>query len=147
MPVHIYLTMNYKKNFKSITASLPFVLKNAVNNVKNLPDNLQEIHLRVNKPLALYTPENRYFITEGFLLTTDFRNDLINVTKPELDETFTNICNFSVYSKQNEIVNGFITLKGGNRAGICGTALSKDDSIYNIRDISSINIRIASEII
>lgn len=147
MPVHIYLTMNYIKNLKNALASLPFALRNAVNNVMKLPDNIQEIHLRVNKPIVLYSPDNRYFITENFKLTADYQSNLIKVTKPDINETFSNICNFSVYSKQNEIVNGFITLYGGNRAGICGTALNKEGIIYNIRDISSINIRIASEVI
>ena len=118
-------------------ASLPFALRNAVNNVMKLPDNIQEIHLRVNKPIVLYSPDNRYFITENFKLTADYQSNLIKVTKPDINETFSNICNFSVYSKQNEIVNGFITLYGGNRAGICGTALNKEGIIYNIRDITA----------
>ena len=36
-------------------------------------------------------------------------------------------------------------MHGGHRAGICGTAICEGDKVINIRDISSINIRIARE--
>lgn len=36
-------------------------------------------------------------------------------------------------------------MQGGHRAGICGTAVFDNEKIVNIRDISSINIRIARE--
>ena len=67
-------------------------------------------------------------------------------TKNEIFEIFHNICNYSVYSRQYEINNGYITIKGGHRAGICGTAVTNGESIVNIKDISTINIRISREI-
>ena len=54
-----------------------------------------------------------------------------------------------MYSYQKEINSGFITLKGGHRVGICGTAVyeyDKDLYIGNIKDISSMNIRINQKI-
>mgnify|MGYP007003684630 FL=1 len=50
-----------------------------------------------------------------------------------------------MYNRQNEIVNGFVTMYGGHRAGICGTAVVNNGKIVNIRDITSINVRIARE--
>ncbi len=142
----ILVTMTYEKNLKTVMAYLPFSLRNAVNNVKKLPDNLQEIHLIINKPLMLHTPYKSYFINCDYALTDTIGENLINVSKSEIEETFTNICEYSVYSKQSEISGGFITLSGGNRAGICGTAVNRNNDIYNIRDISSHNIRIANEV-
>ena len=63
-----------------------------------------------------------------------------------LDEVVRKICEYSVYSRQNEIVNGFITLRGGHRAGICGTAVLRDGEMSNVRCISSVNLRFAREI-
>lgn len=145
MPVHIYLTMNYEKNFKRLARYLPFALRNAFSSAQ-LPENLQEIHMIAEKPVILHTDLKRYFLKENYKLSDNYRENLISVTKAELEEIFNNICNFSVYSHQSEIVNGFITLAGGNRAGICGTAVKKSGSIYSVRDISSINIRIAREV-
>lgn len=44
-------------------------------------------------------------------------------------------------------VIGFITIAGGHRVGIVGTVVTEKDKIININNISSLNIRIAREII
>ena len=120
--------------------------KKIMNIPTEIKDNLQEIRLRVNRPLALCCPENTYFMTENGCVTNTFLDQqMLTVSSRDIFETFNNICNYSVYSKQNEIKNGFVTLKGGHRAGICGTAVAEKGVITNIRDISSINIRISVE--
>lgn len=68
-------------------------------------------------------------------------------TNEELQNIFQKMCEMSVYAYIDEIQNGFVTLKGGNRVGICGRAVIKDGKLYNIKDISSLNIRIAREYI
>ena len=57
------------------------------------------------------------------------------------------ICENSIYSYQNQICKGFITIKGGHRIGITGSAVVEQNKIININYISSINFRIAREII
>lgn len=109
-------------------------------------DTAQEIRLRVNRPVAIVCPDTTYFLTEkGGLTNAILDGAMLTVSRGDLTDTFHNICNYSVYSKQSEIVNGFVTMHGGHRAGICGTAICEGDRIINIRDISSINIRIARE--
>jgi stage III sporulation protein AA len=56
------------------------------------------------------------------------------------------ICQNSIYSYQNEICNGFITIKGGHRVGISGSAVVVDGKVTNINYISCINFRIAKQI-
>lgn len=63
----------------------------------------------------------------------------------EIADVFAEICRYSVYSFQGEIARGFVTLDGGNRVGICGTAVYKNGKIDFIKDISGLNIRIAHE--
>ena len=63
----------------------------------------------------------------------------------EIADVFAEICRYSVYSFQNEIAQGFVTLDGGNRVGICGTAVYKNGKIDFIKDVSGLNIRIAHE--
>ena len=48
---------------------------------------------------------------------------------------------------QNEIKNGYITVKGGHRVGIAGDCVIENGKVTNIRYISSINFRVAREII
>lgn len=109
-------------------------------------DTAQEIRLRVNRPVAVVCPDTTYFLTEkGGLTNTILDGSMLTVSRGDLTDTFHNICNYSVYSKQSEIINGFVSMHGGHRAGICGTAICEGDKVINIRDISSINIRIARE--
>ena len=108
-------------------------------------DEIQEIRLRVNRPTAVSVKNNiRYITAEGqltynpdFGVIADYR---------DLQKTFEAICQYSVHSFQHEITEGFVTVKGGHRAGICGTSVIRENSVENIKNISSINFRIAREI-
>ena len=68
------------------------------------------------------------------------------VTLEDMVRLLENFCNNSIYSVQNEINSGFITLKGGHRVGISGSTVFEENSVKNIKYISSLNIRIAREI-
>ena len=50
-----------------------------------------------------------------------------------------------MHTYEKDIANGFITLYGGHRAGICGSAVYNDDGLHAIKNISSVNIRIARQ--
>lgn len=82
-------------------------------------------------------------------VTVDIRGESSACSEPfstaEIADIFAEICRFSVYSFQSEIAQGFVTLDGGNRVGICGTAVYKNGKIDFIKDISGLNIRIAHE--
>ena len=49
----------------------------------------------------------------------------------------------SAYAYEYHLKNGYITIKGGHRIGICGKTVIKNNEIALIKDISSINIRIS----
>ena len=104
----------------------------------------QEIRLRVNKSPAIVCPNKTYFLAHDGTLS--LKETPFFVVPTDIQETIKIICSYSIYSYQSQIKNGFITLRGGHRAGICGTAVINGGEITNIRDISSINIRIAKEI-
>lgn len=92
-----------------------------------------EIRLRAGKPIALETVRERYLLDK-------------TVSPQEINECIKSFCNYSIHSYEKEIKNGYITLKGGHRAGFCGTAVIKEGKLEGIKDISSINLRIAREI-
>jgi stage III sporulation protein AA len=107
---------------------------------------VQEIRLRAGRPVMLSLPEGPVFVTKQGLPTFTQCGALLYAQKSDIDEAFRMICDCSVHSHQREIQNGFVTLHGGHRAGICGTAVTQNNTVSNIRDISSINIRIARDI-
>ncbi len=57
------------------------------------------------------------------------------------------ISSYSIYAFEDEIKQGYITIKGGHRVGICGTVVTEDNKVKTIKNIVSINIRVAKEII
>lgn len=68
------------------------------------------------------------------------------LTKQDIEDCFGELCRYSVHSFKREISEGYITLPEGHRAGFCGTAVMCGEKIETLRDISSINLRIAKEI-
>lgn len=113
---------------------------------RDIKDQTQELRLRVNKPISICCTNGIYFLNnDGRLVCYPDGNACI-AEKKDIEESFRNICNYSIYSHQNEIKSGFITLNGGHRVGISGTAVFHNGEISGMRDISSINIRIARQI-
>ncbi len=52
----------------------------------------------------------------------------------------------SAYAAQEMLRQGFLTIPGGHRLGLCGTAIYKGEALYALRDIRSICLRIAHRI-
>lgn len=67
-------------------------------------------------------------------------------TAEEIKDCFAEICRYSVYSFEEDISRGFVTLDGGHRVGISGTAVTKNGKIMSLKDISGLNIRIAHQV-
>jgi stage III sporulation protein AA len=113
---------------------------------RDIKNQTQELRFRVNKAISICCTNGIYFLNnDGRLVCYPDGNTLI-AEKSDIEECFRNICNYSIYSHQNEIKSGFITLSGGHRVGISGTAVFHNGEISGMRDISSINIRIARQI-
>ncbi|MCL1821043.1 MAG: stage III sporulation protein AB [Oscillospiraceae bacterium] len=51
----------------------------------------------------------------------------------------------SLHTALDSIKQGYITVRGGHRLGLCGTAAVREGQVEFLRDISSVNIRIARE--
>ena len=68
------------------------------------------------------------------------------VNSNEIGKILQNMCCNSMYAYQNQIINGFITLPGGNRVGVAGNVVYVDGKVSNISHIYSLNIRIAHQI-
>ncbi|MDE5859484.1 MAG: hypothetical protein K2H23_03725, partial [Oscillospiraceae bacterium] len=79
---------------------------------------IQEIRLRVNRPIAATVMGNVRYITENGQLTYN-PDSAVNVSEQELRRCFEAVCQYSVHSFQNDILGGFITIRGGHRVGIC----------------------------
>lgn len=107
-------------------------------------DMLQEIRLRTGRQMHAVRNGTEYAVTTQGQLVPEPANG-ITVTPQMLDAVFRNCCAHSLHSCQDAIRCGFLTVAGGSRAGICGTAVLHGHQFETVRSISSINLRIASE--
>ena len=68
------------------------------------------------------------------------------LTQEELDEIFKRMCGFSLYAHRSTITQGYVTLSGGIRVGICGHAALENGSVIGVNRISGLIIRIPHKI-
>ena len=109
------------------------IFSNLLQENPQIANELQEIRIRVDKPIILKLREK----------------DLIlqyNILQTEILQIVERLCENSIYAYKNQICEGFITIKGGHRVGLTGSCVIENGKITNIKYISSLNIRIAREV-
>lgn len=135
--------MNGTQNFESALYGVAPRIRHAL---EFLPDEIkirvEEIRLRSGKPVALTVRGEPLFVLERGETSGIITRDLLVAEKDELAESFKLLCRNSVYAHSAELKDGYIIMTDGHRAGVCGTV--SEDGV--MRDISSINIRIAREV-
>lgn len=52
----------------------------------------------------------------------------------------------AVYAAQDMLKNGFLILPGGHRLGVCGTGVVRDGAVTTLREVSSLNLRVARQL-
>lgn len=107
---------------------------------------IREIRLRIEKPVIAVTLNGILFVMPSGRLTSIYSDLAVCASEKDIQDTFHRLCSYSVYSFKDAINKGFITVKGGHRAGVAGTAATDNSAVTAVRDISCINLRIAREI-
>ncbi|RXI46103.1 stage III sporulation protein AA [Clostridium tetani] len=116
---------------KEILEILPSEIKKQLNalNFKNL----QEIRIRSQKPII---------VKDGACeIVTDYI-----ATLEEVGSIVKRMSSYSIYAYDNEIKQGYITINGGHRVGICGKCVVEGEKVKTIKYPASLNIRICREV-
>lgn len=95
---------------------------------------LQEIRLRAGCPIILFYQGKEKIIP-------------MQITERNIRETLDYVSNYSLYAYENELKQGFITIEGGHRVGMAGQVMIENGRIKNMKQISSLNIRVSHEIL
>ena len=94
-------------------------------------DELQELRLRVLKPPELVLNNRSVWLER-------------TVTKDDIQFCINIASKYSPWTATS-IGNGYITAPGGHRIGICGQIVLKDGVVTNIKNISSLCVRVARD--
>ncbi len=107
---------------------------------------LEEIRLRQGLPVILQYRDGVFYLSDkGHPVLVG--ENLYLTSGEDIKEALELVSKSSIYAYQEDLARGFITLPGGNRVGISGTAISSGNKISGIKDITSLNYRIAHEVI
>ncbi|MGN1101507.1 MAG: hypothetical protein ACI4RG_04885 [Huintestinicola sp.] len=131
-----------KENFNFLLKYLPPVFSSLAE--KDI-DGLCEIRLRADRAAVLIFADRTEFLTASGRLTGFYSEGLFTLSRQEIEDIFIRMCNYSVHSLTENIAEGFITLEGGCRVGVYGTAVVKDGKITSVRNIEGMNIRVPAE--
>lgn len=120
-------------NYDEIYKILPETIGNSIKQFL-MEDKIQEIRIKVGKPI---------------ILNLAFEEKVLDYipTREDLRYLMIKISNYSLYAFEEEIKQGYITLKGGHRVGLAGECVMSKGEVRTIKNISSLNIRICKEVI
>lgn len=117
---------------------LPVRVKKELMHREELLREAQEIRVRIGKRIHVITgKEDRELVLNS---TAD------EISLADIREMTEFISGYSMYACEEELKNGFITLKGGHRVGIAGEAVTEGGQVKTMKNISSFNIRISREV-
>lgn len=107
---------------------------------------IEEIRIRAEKPIMIQKKSQDYFVNGDGSLSSFTKRGVI-VQKEEVGRTLQLMSNYSIYAIEEELKQGFLTLKGGHRVGFTGRGVIEENKIKILKNISCLNIRIAREVI
>jgi len=120
---------------------LPTRLKSAIEKLDI--NKITELRLRVGQACVIYYGNRFYLGSSGIV---ESKEQALITTLQELQDIVFSACEFSVYAHNDELKQGFVTLKNGIRLGICGEIVADKNTVKTIKNFSSLNIRIPHSI-
>ncbi|PGL72412.1 stage III sporulation protein AA [Bacillus sp. AFS055030] len=111
---------------------LPTLIKEKLQRSYGDLHQVEELRLRVGRPVEVIANNQSNFIP--YILTEEEGGQILG-----------KLSQFSIYTIEEELKKGYITIKGGHRVGLAGRVVTENGMVKMIRDISSYNFRIAKE--
>ncbi len=111
----------------------------------SLQNKVIEIRIRQNQPLELNLENYSALLSNTGELVEEPPKAVL-CRQEDLKKILTSLTAGSLYALEEELVQGYLTLPGGHRVGFTGHAVQDSGVIRLIRNISSINFRIAKSV-
>jgi len=134
---------------KITTQILPFFTPALQSIITSLPINivekLEEIRLRQGRPLIIRTSGREYFVGKKGVSSSP--QDSIPVLEGDINRIVHLLTNSSLYAVSDKLRQGYLTIQGGHRIGFAGDVVVESGRVKTIRNIVSVNVRVAREIL
>lgn len=132
------------KKKEEILRMFPAKLREILGQVPGNYEDVQEIRLRAGEPLLLVKDNREYYVSpDGALEQAVSRG--FGITPAQIRETVEYMSSYSLYAFEEEVRQGFLTLRGGHRVGLAGQTVLEGGRIKTIKHISFLNVRISHE--
>ncbi|MBU8907721.1 stage III sporulation protein AA [Desertibacillus haloalkaliphilus] len=122
----------------AVIAVLPDSIKKLVQDLPaSIKENIEEIRIRIHRPLEI--------IASGKPIYPQWKGTHYSVRVEDAVHLLNQLSQYSLYAFEEELKQGFITIRGGHRVGLAGKVIVEKGHVKAIRDISSYNIRVARQ--
>ncbi len=134
--------MNNRQLLRYLSGSLNKMLQ-------PLPDQifsqLQEVRVRVNRPLIIISGSQEYFVGHHGLC--NIINEAYCPDTADIRASLELMSKHSIYAFEEEILKGYLTLPGGHRVGLSGRVVVEKGAVKTIRSITCLNLRVSRQIL
>lgn len=107
-------------------------------------EKLSELRVRNGLPIGVCYGGKYYFLGPNGLTTDD--GAAFRAGNNEAENIIMRACGRSLYTVTDTIRKGYISIGGGIRIGVCGTAVMNGDVVAAVKNFSSVNIRLPHEV-
>ena len=106
---------------------------------------LYEMRIRADKPLRVNLNGRFCYLGEGGV--TENPAHALIPTALEIEETLFAASDYSVYAVENQLRQGFVTGREGERIGIAGTYVYDEKGVLSVHSVTSLCIRIPHAVV
>lgn len=127
--------MDERKPWREAAAVLPCAVRNGLNALgEERLDQAEEFRLRRGCPMTVLLPKG------------EVETDGPPIGEDELRQVVENATQSSAHTALDRVRQGFVTLRGGHRIGMCGSVAREGGRIVTLRELSSLSVRVARSV-
>lgn len=109
-----------------------------------LKSRASEITLRFGRCVAISTPDGVWFGSKSGRWQQAPFEEMYIPGANDAEDCLLQLCGYSIHSCQQQLKDGYITVAGGHRAGLCGSAVyDAMGARIGIKNITAVRLRIA----
>lgn len=98
---------------------------------------LEEIRCRTGRPLELIVSGNQWLPSDNSRMPI--------FSREQARELLQKIGKYSLYTLEEELKRGYVTIQGGHRIGLAGRVITERGHVLRLRDVTFFNIRLAKQ--